>query len=166
MAGNPKKKQDLILLGQLGQEPIGERLEQGKSLTAICTEFGISKKALNEWLEMPEQAGLLSRARVRASHELVNETLEIADTATPEQAQVARLRIEARRWVASKWNASAYADQKNAQVIVNIGDLHLRALKDPPVITIQSTPVDGSSEIIDAGECDSIANGDGGDPSP
>ena len=127
-----------------------ERLEAGKSIATICKELGVSKKALHEWLESPERAGLASRARVRAAREFAAETIEIADTAKPEEVAVARLRIESRRWVAAKWNAAEFGDNKTPQVVVNIGDLHLRALKQTPTITIEATPV--ADDVTDVEE--------------
>lgn len=156
MAGRPKYNADMVLLDQLGQDPVLERLEAGKSLTTICRELAVSKRALNDWLDKPEHAGLASRARARAADQLAAEVLEIADSAAPEEVNLARLRTDVRKWVAAKWNPAAYGEQRGPSVVINVGDLHLRALKQTP-ITIESTPVDlsvtdQSDEASDASE--------------
>ena len=47
-----------------------------------------------------------------------DEQVDIADEATPETAQVARLRIDARKWVMGRINAKKYGD-KTAEVTLN-----------------------------------------------
>lgn len=152
MAGRPMKQAGLALLEQLGEEPIIARLEAGKSIEAISKEMGITRAALNAWLDKPEHAGLASRARARAADQLAAEVLEIVDAATPETVNVARLQVDGRKWVAAKWNPAAYGDTKGPQVVVNIGDLHLRALKQSPVITVESTPLDADVTDSDDGD--------------
>ena len=129
MAGNPKKKTDLAKLETLGRDAVGELLEQGKSLTDICKTLAVSKRALTDWLDAPEQSGLLSRARARAADQLAAETLAIADSATPEETQVARLRTDVRRWLASKWAPSVYGEQKGPLVNINLAGMHGESLR-------------------------------------
>ena len=129
MAGNPKKKTDLVTLQAVGEDKVGELLEAGRSLTDICKVLGVSKKALNEWLESPERAGLLARARTRAADQLAAETLEIADSAAPEEVQVARLRTDVRKWLAAKWNPTAYGEQRGPLVNISIDGLHMDSLR-------------------------------------
>lgn len=129
MAGNPKKKTDVAKLETLGRDAVGDLLEQGKSLTDICKTLAVSKRALNDWLEAPEQSGLLSRARARAADQLAAETLEIADQATPEETQVARLRTDVRRWLASKWAPSVYGEQKGNLVNISLHGMHGNSLR-------------------------------------
>jgi transposase-like protein len=149
MAGRPKYNNDLVLLDQIGEDAVAERLEAGQSLATICQDLGVGKRALNAWLDKPERAGLVSRTRARAADRMVTEIIEIADAATPETVNVARLQMDGRKWVASKWNSAAYGDTKGPQVVVNIGDLHLRALRQSPTITIEATPVEQDCIDID-----------------
>ena len=129
MAGNPKKKTDLAKLETLGRDAVGDLLEQGKSLTDVCKALAVSKRALTDWLDAPEQSGLLSRARARAADNLASETLAIADQATPEEATVARLRTDVRRWLAGKWAPSVYGEQKGALVNISLTGLHGESLR-------------------------------------
>lgn len=128
MAGRPKRKLDLAKLEQMGVEPLEELLEQGKSITDICKILGVQKKAIHDYLDTPERSGILARARVRAADNLAVETLEIADNATPETANVARLQVDTRKWIASKWNGAIYGD-KSAQVNISFNDLHMGSLR-------------------------------------
>ena len=156
MAGRPKYQAGLVLLGQLGIEPVQARLESGHSVERIAKDLGVTRSALEDWLDKPEQAGVVSRARARAANQLAAEVLEIADAATPETVNVARLQMDGRKWVAAKWNPAAYGEQKGPSVVINVGDLHLRALKQPS-ITIESTPVDQSVTLdIEDGNVDNL----------
>lgn len=140
MAGQPKKKTDLVTLDSVGADKVSELLEQGKALTDICKALGVGKKALNEWLEAPERAGLLTRARTRAADQLAAETLAIADSAGPDEVQQARLRTDVRKWLASKWAPGLYGDTK-AGVTINLNTLHGESLRRAQVIeTIDIQP--------------------------
>lgn len=138
MAGNPKKKTDLAKLESIGRDTVGELLEQGKSLTDICKALAVSKRALADWLDAPEQSGLLARARARAADHLAAETLAIADQATPEETQVARLRTDVRRWLASKWAPSVYGEQKGALVNISLAGMHGNSLRKITAQEIES----------------------------
>jgi transposase-like protein len=145
MAGNPKRRTDVAKLETLGSDTVGELLEQGKSLTDICRTLAVSKRALNDWLDAPEQSGLLSRARARAADQLAAETLTIADQATPEDAQVARLRTDVRKWLAGKWSPSLYGENKGASVNISITGLHGDSLRKPVIQVIEA--IDETEQI-------------------
>lgn len=149
MAGNPKTRADLVLLSEQGRDKIEELLEAGRPLEDITKVLNVSRKALYRWLDAPEQAGLLTRTRARAADRLAAETLDIADTVAEDQAAIAKakLRNEARRWVASKWNPQAYGDQKGVNVQINLADLHLTAVRQAADNVLDVTPVRGHDTI-------------------
>ncbi len=144
MAGQPKRKQDLILLDQVGEDRVREMLEEGKPIARICIELKVGKKALHDWLEAPERAALLTRARTRAADLLAAETLEIADTVGEQPGEIAKakLRTDVRRWLAGKWDPSRYGEQRGVQVQVNVGDMHLTAVRSRVVDVTPSTERD------------------------
>lgn len=141
MAGQPKRKTDLATLDSIGPDKVSELLEQGKALTDICKALGVGKKALNDWLESPERAGLLSRARARAADQLAAETLQIADEAAPDEVQVARLRTDVRKWLASKWAPGLYGETK-AGVTINLGTMHGESLRRVQAVEVIDNPSD------------------------
>jgi hypothetical protein len=129
MAGQKKKHADLALLDTLPKEQVQNLFEAGLSETRICVQLGVSKKALTEWIDRPENEGFLSRVRARAADHLVSETIEIADETSIEEVQKARLRVQTRQWVAERWNPAAYAQNKMPSVTVNLANLRLDALR-------------------------------------
>ena len=139
MAGNKKKVADIALLNTLPVEQITNMFEAGMSETRICVALGISKKALTEWMALPEQEGFISRVRARAADNLVGQMIEIADESEIEEVNKARLRVQTRQWVAERWNPAAYAQTKMPSVQVNLSGMRLDALRRIEVVEDVST---------------------------
>lgn len=142
MAGTPKFHSDIKMLSKLPEDMVWSMLEAGKSLTEICLELGIGRRALERWIDDNDPDGdKIARARARAADELVTETLSIADQSDPEHAAHTRVRIQARQWVAERWNRKAYGSQSGPQITLNIQDLRLNALRHTEVVEDLSTDV-------------------------
>ncbi len=139
MAGNKKKHHDLALLDSLPTEQLQNMYESGMSETKICLALGVSKKALHEWLDRPEQEGFLIRARARAADELVGQMIDIADDTDYQEVQKAKLRVQTRQWVAERWNPQAYAQSKQPSVQVTLSGMRLDALRYIEVVEQVST---------------------------
>jgi hypothetical protein len=108
--------------------------------------MGVSAAMLSEWLRSdPERGGLLSQARTVAAQALAEQSLAISDGANPEGVQVARLQVETRKWLASKYDTALFGDKPGVQI--NIGQLHLDALRKVQADTefIQLSPVESTS---------------------
>ena len=59
------------------------------------------------------------------------ECISIADaTADAQEAQVSKLRIDARKFMARKLDPSVYGDQRAPLVNITVGSTHLNAIKD------------------------------------
>lgn len=113
-----------------GPEAIIDRVASGETLTAIAQELGTSRELLSQWMNRDEErAAALREARARAADALVEQTLSIADTASPAEAQLARLRVDVRQWAARSWNRAEYGQDKQPAVTINLGSLHLDALR-------------------------------------
>jgi DNA-directed RNA polymerase subunit F len=153
MAGLKKKHADIARLKAEPElvEQIIEMAEAGVQLSKICYATGISKRALYDWQDSsPEHADLFTRARVRAAHDLVEETLEIADNADPEYVQKAKLMVTTRQWTAERWNRKDYGQAK-AEVAISISGLHIEALKrrhSDEVIDVEPKPASQASVML------------------
>ncbi len=90
---------------------ICEALAEGKSLRAVCGEKGMpAPSTVVGWLlEAPALAEQYAHARDRQADFYADEIIEIADTAT--DAALARLQVDARKWVASKLKPKKYGDK-------------------------------------------------------
>lgn len=100
----PKFSQDLF-------DTICERIAEGESLNAICTSDDMPNIAtVFRWLgNDTELSDKYARAREAQSDKFVDEIVAIADEA--EDPQLARLQIDARKWVAGKMRPKKYGDK-------------------------------------------------------
>ena len=113
--------------------------EAGKSIADICIDLGISKRALDEWIEENDYGAMITRARTRAADLMACETIKIADSMDIDHAQRDVQRIRTRQWLAERWDQKTYGLQKAASVNINIQDLRMAALRHVEVVDDLST---------------------------
>jgi transposase-like protein len=133
MAGRPKQRAEMVMLDGHA-DFIFDELDAGQTQSAIARQIGVMQSSLSRWLNAnQERKQSLAESRTHASHKLAEETLAIADEAanagSAHEVAAAKLRIETRRHLAGVWNREQYGEQKAGQVVVNIGALHLDALR-------------------------------------
>lgn len=90
---------------------ICRRLASGESLLTICADDGMPAAVTVRGWVIDNREGFSAqygRARDMQADHYVDETVQIADTET--DAQKARVRIDARKWYASKVRPKAYGD--------------------------------------------------------
>lgn len=123
---------------------ICERIVEGESLRAICREEGMpSQSMVFRWLEANQAfREQYARARDLQADTFADELTEIADNATNdwmerngqedkgwqangENIQRSRVRIDTRKWIASKLKPKKYGD---SQSIEHSGEIGLRRL--------------------------------------
>lgn len=96
---------------------ICEQIAQGRSLRSICTARNMPHVGtVMRWLA-DDQDGKrreqYARARDAQSDVIADEILMIADT--EEDAQKARVRIDARKWLAGKMKPKVYGDKQTVE---------------------------------------------------
>lgn len=97
---------------------ICRRVADGRSLRSVCRDEDMpNADTVNEWrINRAEFSEQYARARERRAEVLADEIVEIADTA--EDAQLARLRVDARKWAASKLDPKRYGDRLDIDATV------------------------------------------------
>ena len=119
---------------ELGEE-MCSLIADGNSVSKICAMDGMpAAKSFFRWLRLHEEF----RHNYEASKEeqadrFVEQMLEIADDAEPENVQVARLRLDTRKWIASKFKPKRYGDKITQEQIGEGGG----AIKHQVTWTIQ-----------------------------
>jgi hypothetical protein len=89
---------------------ICERIAQGKSMVTVCKEIGFSYTSVQKWLrDYPDFATSYARAREDQADFHADEIVAIADE--EEDPQRAKVRIDARKWVAAKMRPKKYGDR-------------------------------------------------------
>jgi len=88
--------------------------EKPETLREIGRAWGLPVGAFVQWFTT-EHAGLYEQAlRVLADQD-AQEVVAIADGADPASVQVAKLRTEARKWRAGKWDRERYGDKTDVR---------------------------------------------------
>ena len=128
MAGSPKKRQAFQALEDVGIESVCARIAEGGTLRSVAAALGIGSTSLFFFLKRPENIESYAAARRVQAAILAEEVLEISDNATPATAQVAKLQVDSRRWMASLLDRDSFGE-RGPKITVNIQQLHLDALR-------------------------------------
>ena len=107
MTGRPSDYSDNVAATIL------ERLADGASLRAICADEAMpARSTVFLWLaENKSFSDQYARAREAQGDGEFDKITEVAESATPENVNVARLRIDALKWRASKLAPKKYGDK-------------------------------------------------------
>lgn len=94
-------------------ERLCDHLASGLSMQKACAEEGMpSKSVVYQRMAADEEFRTrIARAREAQQEAIIDETVEMADTATADDWQVVKLRIWARQWRASKLAPKKYGDK-------------------------------------------------------
>lgn len=132
MAGRPIQRaleQRIAEAG--GWLPIMERIADGETLKSIADSFNATRSLFTHALHGdPERSKAVKECRKAAAESLMDSTLQIADTATPQSERAARLQIDTRKFLASRYDPETWAEKQSPLIQINAGDLHLTALRD------------------------------------
>jgi hypothetical protein len=122
-----------------GEAMLFDHISQGKTTDSVIKSLNISIGGFYKWIEKDVRRGeLLARARTRGGRSLAEQTLEIADNASPQEAQVAKLRVDTRRWLASKLSEE-FSDKQAPMVNIDLGSLALDALRKRNVVSLDDS---------------------------
>lgn len=110
------------------EDEILTRIMAGDSIADICgpNRDGFIPSETTFYKRLAEDAGLAeryARARETQGHREADEIRLIADTATTETVQVARLQIDARKWRAAKLAPKVYGDRMDLDVTHRMAEL-------------------------------------------
>lgn len=94
-------------------ERICTDLKGGLSLTKVCKQEGFPPIAtVFDWLTREKEfSEKYSKAQLARTDFLMEELIDIADDASNEDVQHAKLRVDARKWAISKMNPKKYGDK-------------------------------------------------------
>ena len=132
MAGRPIDQMNMKRLDDIGENNLFDRLAAGQTMTGLVKELGVGKRLFYKWMRSVEgREDRYYAARKEWANYLAEETLSIADNiADASDAQVAKVRIDTRKWLAAQANPDNWDARKDPLVQINIHDQHLKALRD------------------------------------
>jgi hypothetical protein len=112
-------------------EAICAWIRQGKSLSEYCRQAGMGIETPYRWMRTyPEFRERYTSAQEDRADTLADQLLAVVDDlpqdATMEQVQIAKLRLEARKWIASKLRPTKWGDKQTIEhtgggISINIG---------------------------------------------
>lgn len=107
----------------------------GNTITQLADELKVEPEFISRYLSRTfghdHTRQRLRDARLRGAERIGDKALTVATTATSENHNVARLQVSTLQWTAEKWNPIDYGKNQAPQTVVNIGQLHLNALRNP-----------------------------------
>ena len=136
MAGKALKRKILAEVAAAGgADYVYEVVASGRTITAWArAEWDCSRSYLSKTLrEVPEYAAALDRALPEAADALMEDSMDRADELgeNSSQAKIAAVReqINIRKAMAAGWNRDRYGSGPRTEITLNLGDLHLDALR-------------------------------------
>ena len=105
-AGRPREHDRTAIM-----QKVCERVAAGELVKDVAASLHVDARRIRQWSNEPEFAPLYARAREDQAHAMAEDVIAMADTATAENWQQVRLRIDARKWLASKIAPRAYGER-------------------------------------------------------
>jgi hypothetical protein len=95
-------------------ELVTTRVAEGERLALIAQTLDLPYSVIWRWLTAESSRMAAYRASLEAkADDEAHRTLEIADSASPDDVAVARLRVDTRLKLASKWDRKRYGEEKD-----------------------------------------------------
>ena len=135
MAGKQLKKTILADVAKKGGAEYVREMASSMTLKAwAAQEWNCSRNYLSETIRsVPEYARALEGAQSVLADAMMEENVEIADSIpeTASSTQIAKVReqMQARKMLAAGLNRDRYGSGPRAEITLNLGDLHLDALR-------------------------------------
>jgi hypothetical protein len=134
MAGKQLKKTILADVAKKGGAEYVREMASSMTLKAwAAQEWECSRNYLETIRSVPEYARALEGAQSVLADAMMEENVEIADSIpeTASSTQIAKVReqMQARKMLAAGLNRDRYGSGPRAEITLNLGDLHLDALR-------------------------------------
>lgn len=136
MAGKPMRRALFTQLADLGgPDFVYAHIANGGSIAGLAEQLGMDRAYVSRQINgEPEYRKLLDEARRESAEVMAEDSLKIADALadkldlTSQDVAAAKQRIDTRKWFAAINNPDRFAPKDKA-ITINIGDLHLDALR-------------------------------------
>lgn len=140
-----------------------DTIAEGKTIVEACKASGTAWGSLQRWItlgdEADQYAAEYARARSLAAHRHASRILDIIDGATPETAHVARLQVDALKWLSAVQNKGAYGDKLTVDGTVKhtVTGVILLPAEDPPTLPQGSEVLPRSAPLAELGAGEAVA---------
>jgi len=137
MTGKKVTRKEMVRM-DLVEIDVFEDIATGMTVANVQKKYQCSTRIFYEWLgKKPDRQDTYEAAKKMFAQTIAEETLSIADsTIDPGEAAINKVRIDARRWLASKVAPDVYGDKAGPQINITLQSEHLQALKE---VTIENS---------------------------
>lgn len=131
MSGNKTTRKEMVRL-DLVEMDVFDDIAAGMTVLNVRKKYGCSHRIFYTWIDkVPGRRDDYLFARKSFADHIAEETISIADSSIdPGDAQINKVRIDARRWLASKVAPEQYGEKSAPAISINLQSEHLQALKD------------------------------------
>ena len=123
-----------------GEDAALEYIANGGTTSALCKVLGVAVTTFDRWIDRggETRSAAYARARTRAAQSLAEQTIDIADAATIQEVQLAKLRCDRRAWLASKLSEE-FSDKQQPLVNIDLGSMALDALRKRSIVSVDNS---------------------------
>lgn len=130
MAGQPKRRAEMVKLDDKGAEQILTEIAEGRSVTDITANLGIRREQFYQWVNRRGLKEQLAAARKLQAEGLVEKVTTRLEKATPESIGVDREFAKHVQWLSGKLDRDTYGERPTVAVQVNLGEAFLQAMRE------------------------------------
>jgi transposase-like protein len=137
-----------------GDEVVWSLVRSGMYIKDVAQSFGVSYDTLMDWVKRggPERSRGYDEAKRDSADALVERglvTLEEADEQLTSAVNKAAKIADYLKWMAAKRDRKQYGDGPSTAIVVDMGQLHLDALRARGSLAEHKEPVAIPAEIVD-----------------
>lgn len=138
-----------------GDEIVWDLIRSGMWVKDVAEEFGVHYKTLMAWVRRggDERVAAYEQAKSESADALVERgavTLENADETLSSSVQKANAIANYLKWLAGKRDKTQYGDGPQTQINVDLGGLHLNALREAGQLQRATEPEAIPAEIVES----------------
>ena len=139
---------------------VAEWIESGQTCKTLALDLSLATHTevtyprlmayLRDCFGESKRDTILDAARVRASHSLAEDAIDIVDAAGDTSAEVAKAasRAKSRQWMAERYNPARFGVQRGTTISISVGSLHLDALRAPTAAALVSSDSIGARALL------------------
>jgi hypothetical protein len=130
MAGQPKRRAEMVKLDDYGAETALAEIAEGRSVTDITAKLGIRREQFYQWVNRRGLKEQLAQARKLQAEGLVEKVTARLEKATPENIAIEREFAKHVQWLSGKLDRETYGDRPSVAIQLNVGEAFIQAMKE------------------------------------
>jgi hypothetical protein len=130
MAGQPKRRAEMVKLDEKGAEQILCEIADGRSVAEITAQLGIRREQFYQWVNRRGLKEQLVEARKLQAEAIVDGIAAKLETATPESISVVREQANHGRFRAKALDRETWGEGPKVAIQINVADAFIQAMRE------------------------------------